>query len=222
MMEKYTKEQLISIMPKYIKQTSKYLKIRKNDFLYHKSEEFKYVYYVVIGSFSVVNEFESGKMYEPVILPDHDFIGVVEVIHGMKEIISTIIANEDAEVFQFEREKFFQWMNESHELTKWVLHAVSRNFIQNMKVSGENVILDSRYLLVKHIISNAQPKEDMFVLDEPREKTSVRTGVNIRTLYRHLNEMKDKGFISTQGRKIIYNRDQHNKLVEYYNQLRNK
>lgn len=221
-MKKYSKEHMISIMPNYIRQSSKYLKIRKNDFLYHKSEEFKYVYYVVVGSFSVVNEFESGKLYEPVILPNEDFIGVVEVIHGMKEIISTIIANEDAEVFQFDREKFSQWMRESHELTNWVLYAVSRNFIQNMKMSGENVILDSRYILIKHIVGYAKHNDGIFTLDESREKTSVRTGVNIRTLYRHLNELKDQGLITTQGRKIIFQKEQHNQLIDYVNQLRNK
>lgn len=215
-------KKVIDLMPSYIKKDSQYVTYNKGDNLLTKSEELQYVYYVIDGSFNVVNEFESGKIYEPVILEHSDFIGVVETILNHKETISTLKAQKDAEVFQIRKELFIKWMNDSHELTKMVLKSVASNFIKNMIESGESVILSSRYMLVSHLLQHSNMVDDNYMIDEAREKTSIRTGINLRTLYRHIKELKQEKLISTKGRKIFFDESQKDLLYKMYQDLRNK
>ena len=70
-------QSLLDIMPNYILQHSIYKKLDANEVLFEKGDLFNYVYYISSGSFVVVNEFESGRIYEPVILYSKDYIGVV-------------------------------------------------------------------------------------------------------------------------------------------------
>lgn len=215
-------KELIDAMPQYIKQNSYVKSFKRNEFLYHKEEETNHVYYVIEGSYVVVNEFESGKIYEPIILHNNDFIGVVEVIMNFENIITTIVANEDMTVFQFSSRDFNKWLNESHELNKIVLKAVSTNFIKNMKMSGEGIILDTKYLLISHLLQNSTPTKDGYELDESREKTSKRTGINLRTLYRHIKELKNQDLVISSGRKLRFDEVMKENLYTLYIDLRNK
>ncbi len=213
---------LINMMPNYIKRNSIVKSYKKNDVIYRKDEETTFVTYVLEGSYIVVNEFESGKIYEPIILHKNDFIGVVEVVMNFSNIISTITANEDLQIFRFPAKDFKKWMDESFELTRMVLEAVSKNFFGNMRISGEGIILDTKYQFISHILQNASMVDDYYELNESREKTSKRTGINIRTLYRHIKELKDNNMITTKGRRIQFDENGHEELYNLYKNLRNK
>jgi CRP-like cAMP-binding protein len=213
---------LIKLMPDYVKASSSYLVFHKNEFIFRKGELPRYVYYIIDGSFIVVNEFESGKVYEPVVLHSNDFTGTVEAILHKSEIISANIANEDLYVFQFPIDVFLRWINDSHPLTKVVLEKLSMNFEKNMMESGEGILLHSMYFLISHLLNQSYEKDGLSVLDEAREKTAIRTGINIRTLYRHIKELKNENYIKTNGRKILFTEDQRQKLYDYQLELRNK
>ncbi len=215
-------KEFLTDMPNYIRQNSVYKKFKAKEVLFEKSEEYKYVYYIISGSFVVVNEFESGRIYEPVILYSDDFIGVVEAIVKKQEIISTIIANEQSEVLGFRKDDFIKWIGENHNITKIVLNSISISFTKNMVESGEQIILNTRYLLLSHLIQQSVMKDDIFLLDESREKTSIRTGINIRTLYRHIKELKQKGLVDTRGRKVFFNDSQRQNIFDLMTELRNK
>ena len=217
-----TTKTVIELMPEYIINNSRCLEYKKPSNLLTKGDNVTFVYYVVSGSFNVVNEFESGKIYEPVVLNDSDFIGVVEAVRNMKTIISTISVRDNAMVFQFDKELFLRWINESHGITKILLDSVSSNFTQNMVESGEAIILDLRYALINHLLKHAVKFNDVYLMDESREKTSIRTGINIRTLYRHIKELRNSNLISTKGRKIFFNDSQKDLLYTLHQDLRNK
>lgn len=216
--------EIIALMPQYVKDESTFVRKRKGSILVHKSDPAIYAYITISGDISVVNEFESGKIFEPVVIPHSNFLGVVEIILDMKEIISTNLAKTDIEYIQIPKKVFLKWLDESHEATRYVLKCISSNFRNNMKESGENIILDSMYLVVSHLLKFAKYSESkkLYVLAETRENTSVRTGVNLRTLYRHIKKLKLEGYCSSQYRSIIYDENQKIRLNDYYLLLRNK
>lgn len=213
---------ILKNMPSYIKQNGSFKIYKKSELLYEKSEDVNYVYYIIRGSFVVVNEFESGRIYEPVILYGDDFIGAVEAIIGKPDVISTIVANETSEVLRFKTEDFKRWLKENHDLTRVVLHSVSVNFTKNMVESGEQIILNTRYLMVNHLLQQSTKQDDLNILDESRDKTSIRTGINIRTLYRHIRELKEQKLIDTKGRKVYFTDTQKEHLLDFMKELRNK
>jgi len=216
--------EIISLMPQFVKEASEFVSLPKNTIILGKSEPVSFAIITVSGEISVVNEFESGKIFEPVILYPNDFTGVVEILLGMKEIISTNIAKTDIEFIKVPSKIFLKWLDESHKLTRYVLNSVSYNFKKNMDESGEGVLLDSMFHFINHLLKNAvyDSSKSLYYIDETRERTSVRTGINLRTLYRHIKKMKDEGMILTHHRQIVFSESQKNSLYDYYLQLRHK
>lgn len=216
--------EIISLMPNYVKDSSEVVTRNSGALLYEKDEPITHIYITVDGEISIVNEFESGKIFEPVILHHSDFTGVVEAILGMDEIISTNIAKTDVTYIKVPKQIFLKWLDDSHKITRYVLNSVSTNFKKNMAESGESVILDSMYLLVSYLLRNTNHDNltNFYVLHETRERTSIRTGINIRTLYRHIKKLRQDGLITMQNRNIAFSDTQKMHLYDYYLQLRNK
>ena len=214
--------EIISLMPKYVKEASTLERKKKYENILVKSDPVDFAIITVKGEISVVNEFESGKIYEPVVIYPNDFTAVVEIICGIKEIITLNIAKTDVEFIKIPKKVFLKWLDDSHLITRYVLNSVSNNFQQNMFVSGEGVLLDSMYLLVSHLLQNALLVNDLFILTETREKTSRRTGINLRTLYRHINKLKSSGYILKNTRKLSFSKEMQVLLYDYHKQLRNK
>jgi CRP-like cAMP-binding protein len=217
-------DKVLSNMPDSIKKQARFIKMKKDEIIIHQSDQVKYAYITVNGEISVINEFESGKLFEPVIIPHSDFIGVVEIILGHSEFISSNVAKTDVELIRIPTKVFQEWISMSHETTTLVLESVCRNFVKNMSESGETMILDSMYLLVRHLLmtSSYDREKKQYTLQETREKTSIRTGVNLRTLYRHIKKLKEDGYCSSLYRGIVFNEGQKAALYDYYLLLRNK
>ena len=212
--------EIINLMPAYVKKESSFINLNKGETLLYKGQKPTSVFIIVSGEMSVVNEFESGKVYEPVIVKHSNFSAVVEAILDYEEIIVTNIANTNVELIKIPIKCFRQWLKDSHEITTIVLKNVSKNFIKNMTLSGENVLLNSKYLFTAHLLNNALQDGKLYVMNETREKTAKRTGINLRTLYRYIKEFKNNGYIDVKGRKIFFTEQQRNRLHNYYMKLR--
>jgi CRP-like cAMP-binding protein len=215
-------KRIIALMPDYVFRNSYLATYKKGEIVVHKGDPLRFVFITVSGDITVVNEFESGKVYEPVVLPHSDFVVVVEALLNYEEIISTNIATSDSEIIKIPIQLFKRWINESHDLTKEVLLNVSKNFVKNMRESGEGVLLNSKYLFIMHLLNQSKQKHGYHILDETREKTAKRTGINIRTLYRYIKEFKEKDLIDINGRSIIFSDAMREQLHQCALELRNR
>lgn len=215
---------LISYMPHSIKEVAQVVQVKKNTEIVKKDDPVDFVYITLQGEIAVVNEFESGKVFEPVVIYPNDFMVVVEAILGMDEIITTNTAKTDVEIIKIPKKLFLYWLDKSPEITRMVLDSVCLNFKHNMKVSGEGVLLDSMYLFISHMLNNAVHDKDnqCYTLAETREKTAIRTGINLRTLYRHIKRLKEDHYISNKHQKICFDEKQKARLFKYNQELRNK
>ncbi len=217
-------EHIFQIMPKEVQEEAEYLHYIKNSNLVTKSDPVNYAFITITGEITVVNEFESGKIFEPVVISPSDFTCVVEIILDMDEIIATNMTRTDCTLIRIPRNTFKKWLDTNHEVTKMVLEGVCINFMKSMIVSGENILLDTMYLLLRHLLNSAiyEPLSKQYTLHETREKTSSRTGINLRTLYRHIKHLKNESYIGVYGRNITYSEKQREAIIKYVHYLRNK
>lgn len=211
-------------MPNYIIDGSFLGVLKKDEAIVLNSYPVNDVFIILSGELVVVNEFESGKIYEPVAIYNNDYIGVVEVILDYKEYISTVIATSEVTFVKIPKELFKRWIKEYPMISYHVLESVCKNFSLNMRGSGEQILLDGMYLLLSHILNNAQYDSGMnlFVLKESRDKTAKRTGINIRTLYRYIKKLKSTNYICLHQKRIAYSSEQKERLQRYSSQLRNQ
>lgn len=205
-----------------VKNNSRVLNLNVNDSICRKGDEAKYVFIVLKGELVVINEFESGKVFEPVTIQHSDFIGVVEAMLYYDDYISSVSATEDVEYIQIPKDIFLSWVRNNTRISNLVLESVCKNFSQNMQESGEQVLLDSMYLFIGRILKYAKKEGTLYILHETREKTAIRTGINLRTLYRYIKKLKQMNYIETHQRRIAFNDQQKEKLSIYNQELRNK
>lgn len=215
---------IISLMPKFVRDQAEYKHVSPKQIILQKGDPLTHAVIVISGDVTVLNEFESGKVFEPVIIHHSDFTGVVEIILNMEDTIATNVAVNDVRYIKIPRKTFLKWLDVSHIITKYILKSVCSNFQKNMMESGEAILLDSMYLFVSHTLKNASysPATKLYILKETREKTSTRTGINLRTLYRHIKRLRDGDYISNTGRNIVYNETQKEALQALNQSLRKK
>jgi CRP/FNR family cyclic AMP-dependent transcriptional regulator len=215
---------LFANMPDYVKMDASIESIGKEQAIVRTSYPVNDAFVILKGELIVINEFESGKIYEPVSIFENDFVGVVEVVLEQEEFISTVSAVEKVTYIRIPKKTFIRWIQENGIVSYMVLKSVSNNFSINMTNAGEQIVLDSMYLLVNHIIKNATYKSDnnLYVLIESRDKSAKRTGINIRTLYRYIKQLKSLNYISLHNKRIAFNEAQKNQLINYSVYLRNK
>lgn len=215
---------LFEHMPDFVQSNASIVHIGKNQRIVRDSYPVEDAFIIVKGELVVVNEFESGKIYEPVVLYENDFLGVVEVVLGQEEYISSVAATTDVVAISISKDVFIKWLKSNSYISYMVLQSVSKNFAINMTDAGDQIVLDSMYLLVNHILKNAVYKEEnsIFILHESRDKTATRTGINIRTLYRYIKKLKQLDYIFLQSKRIAFTAAQKKVLLEYSVILRNK
>lgn len=215
---------ILENMPDYVKRDASLEHANIDEPIVRTSYPVRDAFIILYGELVVVNEFESGKVYEPVAIYNNDFVGVVEIVLDSEEFISTVSATTKVEYLKIPKETFKRWIKENSTMGYMVLESVCSNFSKNMTDAGEQIVLDSMYLLVSHIIKNSKHsvKDSIYFLDETRDKTAKRTGINIRTLYRYIKKLKQLNFISLSKKKIAFNEDMKEKLIDYSITLRNK
>lgn len=215
---------LLNNMSDNIKSSVSIESLKKDERLISTAYPVNDAFAIIQGELVVVNEFESGKVYEPVVIYANDFVGVVEVVLDQKEFISSVTATSDVIFLRIPKEIFKKWIKENGKISYLVLQSVSKNFSINMTDAGEQIVLDSMYLLVNHIIKNSIQKQlnTPFILNESRDKTAKRTGINIRTLYRYIKKLKFMNLISLKQKRISFDFEQKQRLVEFSVSLRNK
>jgi CRP-like cAMP-binding protein len=211
---------ILSLIPHNLKERCKIVTYKKGDRLVEMQTTVQFIDIIVEGSFHVINEFESGRSYEPLGTYESDFIGVVEAITNTNEYFANVRAKQDSKVIRMERPDFMNWINSSHAAMSLVLESVCKNFKLTMQHSGEEMVLNSMYIFVRHLLRTSIKLRGVFLLDEGREITSQRTGINIRTMYRHINKLKELGYVSIEKRRISYTESQKELLLTYYEELR--
>ncbi len=215
---------ILGNMPDYVKKDASLEHLDIDEPIVRTSYPVRDAFIILKGELVVVNEFESGKVYEPVAIYNDDFVGVVEVILDRDEFISTVSATSRVDYIRVPAATFKRWIKENSDISFIVLKSVCSNFSMNMTDAGEQIVLDSMYLLVTHIVKNAKyiSHEKIYYLDENRDKTAKRTGINIRTLYRYIKKLKALNYISLHKKRISFSEDMKSKLVDYSITLRNK
>jgi CRP/FNR family cyclic AMP-dependent transcriptional regulator len=215
---------ILENMPDYVQDLASFEEISEDTPIVRTSYPVTDAFVILEGELVVVNEFESGKVYEPVTISYDDFVGVVEVVLNREEFISTVVATSKVKYIKIPKDIFKKWLKDNALISYLVLESVAKNFSMNMTFAGEQILLDSMYLLVNHIVnfSKYDEQKKMFYLQETREKTAKRTGINIRTLYRYLKKLKRLNYIFMDKKRISFDKSMKEKLIDYSILLRNK
>lgn len=179
--------------------------LSKGDVLVRMQDPFDRVFVLCKGSLRILTHDVSGNdfLLDQFVAPT--VFGEMELLLDYKHYQGSLVATTEAEVLSLDAKAYKDWiLNDSQilfERTKWLLKklAAQSRFEQAMlSMSGNQRIMYVIYLSLK-----AMPKDTVATIRINQGELAERVKVSTKTVSRALDELKDKGFIKTQGRNLI-------------------
>lgn len=209
-------QEILSSMPKNIKERCYVKKFRKKNLILKKDENVKFVYIICEGEAKGVNEFANGNLYVVEKITPFAFIGELSVVAEKLKASVTIEASTDCTTIQISREDFCKWLEKDHIITMTVVRGIAKKYYQFAYNKGIQHFYPSLYMLQLFIIRQVRAKienNEYVIINERRQQIADEMGVNIKTVNRGIKKLKDDNLISIYRGKLYVNRNQYLKII---------
>ena len=91
--------------------------------------------------------------------------------------------------------------------------------IQNMNESESRLILNNEERLGLYLLNSCRLKTFPYYISDTRERIARNSHLNLRTLYRYLDEFVGKGLLSRNRNRLYITAEQYKKLLNRFSQL---
>lgn len=214
----------INNMPQYIKDNYFVKQYKVGEIITRKNEDLKYFGIIVYGATRVVNEFENGNIYMIEMNPAIDYIGEVTILANQKVTSVSIESTMKNIVFFVPRHLAEQWIFSNIEILKKLSQKVANKLYSSSSEKGKNLFYPSDFILIDYLLKRAT-RENISTytnisLNETRIVLSEEIGMNIKTLNRTINKLKDDKILSLHKGKIHMDYDNYLNATKRYEFLK--
>lgn len=181
------------------------------------------------GTFRVINEFENGNVF---MIEQNDavsFIGEITLFAGAATTSVTIETVTPCQTAFLPIPVFRQWLESDPRFMGRMLHHIAKKLYCASYSRGERLFYSSSYLLLKHVVSEAEAlgvaDQSQVVLRKTRRQLSEELGMQEKTVNRTIARLCEEDAISLERGKIAMTREQYQfstrRLRVYIRQSRN-
>ena len=194
------------------------LKVYKGNIVLTQSEKAGKLFVILQGKAAVLNTIHWSVNNLVDIIERPHIIGLSEVMSNQPTITSYVIAATDMVLFPINGNEFLKIIKNDPILCF--------DSLKIMCVLAENAMLSAeikKTFPAKDVLGfslyNFGKRNINIAFDVPREKMAEELNINLRTLYRYLDEFKKNGYIKNTERKIIIGPKELAKLSERYGNI---
>ena len=193
--------------------------IGKDKTLIFQNDPVEYFYLLLAGKVSVVNSVSWG--YERVVdyIEPLQILGLVEYLNQIPFYTAYVIAETPCTLIRLSAEKFIQIIQSDALLCYHTLVLMGETSQTNMNTSELKSMIHPRDMLGHHLFHLASEKALPFIVPSTRVHLAEDLHMNLRTLYRYLDRLHQKGYIQLEHGKIIINEACFIKMKERYQEL---
>lgn len=175
------------------------------------------LFYVLSGSFLTMRSSQRGTNNVLNLEKGPYLIGIDRAVLSGDFLLPAALAKEECRVVAIDRDYFLKSVREDNDLAFEIIKILSR------KVGGISYRLDQILFyktpekLILYILrywAQYHAGQERCVIDVKNNYISDSIGVSVRTLYRAINELKDRQLISTADGNIVVTCDQIRKMEE--------
>lgn len=214
---------LYDLMDDNVKGNAALVKKHSGDMLIKSGERCEAVYFLLKGTAKIYKELPDGILYEIASVRAPCLMGETEAITDEEFSRGTVCTESDnAQLIYMPKEVFLHWLHSSNKalfsITRLIIY---KNFSQQNK--DRAMLFSHGYQRLAYRLLSYY--EDMggrgkVFLNIPRERLSEDTGLNIRSISRALNRLEEQGLITRQGRLIVVDGEQADKMkLSVYSEL---
>lgn len=191
--------------------------LKKNDIIIQQHEPLKDMYFLLSGYVSVLNQIDWNDDNVIDSLEPLDILGFIEYLNGGDSYTSYVVADSKCVLYRIPIKTFAKIIQENAYLCYKTLVAFSHITSHNMNRAEVKSLFHSRDVVGHYLFIQAKQNGSLpFTCPLTRSTLADRLHINLRTLYRHLDYMKENGFLCLRGGKIVIDQEHFEHLEKRY------
>ncbi len=146
-------------------------------------------------------------------------LGITEFLRKMDTFGASVYADGDCQVIKVSVTQFEDTLNEYPDSYRILAPYLASLAIQNMNESESRLILNNEERLGLYLLNSCQLKTFPYQIRDTREQIARNSHLNLRTLYRYIDEFVEKGLLSRNKNRLYITSEQYRKLKGRFSQL---
>lgn len=200
--------------PKWLLEAFQIVRIKKGNAFIHENAYVDTVYILVEGVVKATDYRVQEISYDYARFYPVEVFGAMEFLMGYEEYKTTLITETDCRFLRVSKDQFAKWMlTDIHAVLEQV-KAMSVYLLEQVRKERLFLFLqgaDRLFLLFMQIYQKSA-RHKVCRIRLTRKDLSNSTGLCIKTINRCVKKMEEDGYISREGRTIVIDRDQYQRI----------
>lgn len=194
--------------------------LNKNDVLIAQHDPVKYAYFLLRGHMSVLNLISWSNDNVVDSLEPLDIVGFIEYLNNTGNYTAYVVADTKCVLYRLPVETFADIIRRDAFLCYQTLVVFGKIAESNMSRAEVNCLFSQRDVLGHYLFLQAEKAKSLpYICPFTRAALAEKLHINLRTLYRHIDFMKENGFLTSNRGKIIIEEKHFESLSERYGNI---
>lgn len=190
----------------------------RNDTIISQKAPINYFYILISGNASVWNQITWNDNNIVSYLTPLEILGLIEYLNNTSFYTADVIAETKCLVYRIPAKHFIQTIKDDSHLCFLTLSALGNVTAANMINAEKSSLFHYEDILGHYLFLEATPARP-YTSPLTRVQLANRLNINIRTLYRYINLLRDKHYLQLITGKIVIDDHCYKLLAQKYESL---
>ena len=143
-------------------------------------------------------------------------MGGLEILMDFKTYRTSLKTIDKCKVIKITKEAFEKWMQEDIDGLRYESKMMGEYLLTQGKLAREYLFLSGSARLAKIFIEKyeEEARNGILTVNSTRQELSDESGFAVKTVSRAIKSLYEEGLIEKDGKDIVVNEEQYNKLKE--------
>ena len=194
------------------------LTVRKGHAILYQQDPADDIYFLLKGTAVVMNDIPWKSDNRISRLVPLQAIGLIEYLNGDDTYTAYVIAETDCTLLKLTSNEFDHAIRKDHSLCYETLKLLGEMTKFAMNHSEMQHLLPPKDILGNHLYHLAKRSGIPYTYPNTRAALSADLQINLRTLYRYTDSLKQSGYLSLSHGKITISQEQFKRLSSRYSE----
>lgn len=206
----------VSSLPEELKQKGKMVTFAARQMMVIHGESLKYIFFIISGHAIGQRSYMDGKELNYFSVDSTSGnIGLLELIARTDRIVATIVTLTEVTALQIDAALVYGYIMSDISLLRRCASLVARDLYSSSDKGGLFYYVKGidrvRYYLAEAFGKN---KQDLLTLEFQYQDIANATGLSVRTVGRSIQQMKEKGELKPEYRKLEIGKVEYHKILD--------
>ena len=212
---KYTCSEIIQNFEQYDHPELTIREVEKDTAVLDSGEMSGKVLVIISGSCNVISYSVDGKVSILDHLEPFHVLGLLEVLNRKSYIGASVVTDCESIFIEMTADFFVESMLSNKNASLSIMQYLSKLAVRTMDKIEHYSFNNKQHALAVHLYELARDNQLPYTVTIKREVLAEILHINLRGLYRYINQLKELGFLSVNKGKIVISLDQFKRLEKF-------